>query len=204
MIDATNKVNTLTFENLSKMSDPHRTKYNQFVEIIKTCSNFKDSTGKEWGAVDSWGTDKALVIDSLSGLSDMAMQLVAGGKAVRQMQDWMVAQNTLEFFINKCVTDLNCWFVMTAHIEREKDEITGAMSVMVSTLGRKLAPKIPKYFSDVILFHREADKFYWSTAGSNIAVKSRNLPLSDKLAPSFLPLVNEWKKRGGVIAPPVS
>ena len=203
LINTANKVNSLTFENLSKLSDANKSKHTQFVDVLNLCKEFIDHDGKSWGSVQSWGTDKALVIDSLSGLSDMIMQLVVGSKPVRQLQDWMIAQNTLEAFVNKCVTDLSCWFVLISHVEREKDEITGSMSIMVSTLGRKLAPKLPKYFSDAILAHRIGKDFYWSTAESNASVKSRNLPLSDKLPPDFSALVTEWKKKGGVIAPSV-
>ena len=203
LISSATKVNTLNFDTLSKMGDVNRSKHTQFIDVLNICKSFVDHEGKDWGPVQDWGTDRCLVIDSLSGLSDMIMQLVVGSKPVRQLQDWMIAQNTLEAFVNKCVTDLNCWFVLITHVEREKDEISGGMNIMVSTLGRKLAPKLPKYFSDAILAHRIGKDFYWSTAESNAAVKSRNLPISDKLQPDFSLLVKEWEKKGGVIAPPV-
>lgn len=200
ILDQAKKVNTLSFDSLAKTADPNKTKYTHYLDVISACNNFVDQHGKSYGDVSTWGTDRALVIDSLSGLSDMAMQLTVGGKVTRAMQDWMVAQNNLELLINKLTTDLKCWLVLIAHIERETDEVTGGTSVMVSTLGRKLAPKLPKYFSDVVQAIRKGDKFYWSTAAYGVAVKARNLPISDNIEPSFVQVVNRWKANGGVIA----
>ena len=195
------KVNVLGFDSLSKFQDPNKKKYTAFLDVINQCNNFKDQHGNSLGDVATWGPDKAFVIDSLSGLSDMVMQLATGGKVTRAMQDWMVAQNTLEMFVNQLVSSLSCWFILIAHTERETDELTGGTSVMVSTLGRKLAPKLPRYFSDVIQSVREGDKFYWDTAGYSVAVKARNLPIGSKLQPTFVQIVNNWTKRGGRLEP---
>ncbi len=199
ILDMAKKVNVLNFEGLTKSTDPNKRGYTAFLDVINQCNDFKDQHGNSLGDVETWGTDKALIIDSLSALSDMAMQLTVGGKVTRAMQDWMVAQNLLEMFINKLVSSLSCWFVLIAHIEREKDEITGGTSIMVSTLGRKLAPKLPKYFSDVVQSVREGDKYYWDTAGYSVAVKARNLQIGSKLQPTFTQIVDSWVKRGGEI-----
>lgn len=194
-------VNRFNFESISKYTDPNKAKFTNFAKVLYKCQNFVDSNGEEFGDVTTWGTDRALVIDSLSGLSDMAMQLIIGGKPLAQLNDWQLAQNTLEHLLNKLTTDTQCFFVLTAHQEREKDEVTGGTSVMVATLGRKLAPKIPKYFSDVVQCVRENADFYWDTAAYNVACKTRNLPIASKQKPSFVPLVNKWKERGGIITP---
>lgn len=196
------KVNQLDYDMLTKTQDMNRRQYTQFLEFIKTCNQFVAEDGVDYGDVMSWGTDRVLVVDSLSGLSDMAMHLVTGGKLVRSMQDWMVAQNSIEALLNQLVTGTKCWFVLTAHIEREKDEVTGGTSVMVSTLGRKLAPRLPRYFSDVIQTVREDTKFSWSTAGYGVTVKTRNLPIKAGLAADFRPLIQTWKDRGGIIGAP--
>lgn len=193
-------VNKLDFNSLTKVQDANRTKYNQLLELIDTCNDFKcDLTGKQFGDVSTWGTDRALVIDSLTGLNQMAMQLVVGGRVTRSMPDWMIAQNSLKMLLDKLTTTTHCWFVVCAHVERETDEVTGGTTLMVSTLGRKLAPQIPLFFSDVIQTVRNGTEFTWNTAGSNIDVKARNLPIQAKLEPSFLPLVERWKSNGGII-----
>ena len=64
LMESAKKVNTLTYDALTKMPDPNRGKHNQFVAILEALSNFKDDrTGTSFGSVDSWGPDRALVID---------------------------------------------------------------------------------------------------------------------------------------------
>ena len=192
-------VNKLAYDAISKMQDANKSKYDEFLRIIGACNNFVDQNGKEWGDVMNFGTDKVLVIDSLSGLNDMASSLVVGGKPVKGMQDWQVAQNMLKKLIDKLCTGCRCSMVLMAHIAREQDEITGATRLYVSTLGKALAPDLPAYFSDVIQTQRVGDQFSWDTSGTNIAVKGRNVPYAAKQSASFVPLIKRWQERGGII-----
>jgi len=196
MIASAQKINTLSFKALAELPDINKKKYTEFIDVLCTLQNFKcDRTGKEYGAVDSWGPERALVIDSMSGLSIMAMNLVAGSKPVKAIPDWGVAIDNLERLITKCCVDTRAHFVLIGHTERETDEVTGGTSIMLSTLGRKLAPKIPRFFSDVVHVVRKGADFTWSTATPNVDTKARYLPIKDGLPPSFVPLINEWKKR---------
>lgn len=195
MIASAEKINKLSFEALTKLPDINKSKYQEFIKVLNALSNFKcDRTGQSYGAVDEWDQSRVLVVDSLTGLSLMAMNLVTGSKPVKSMADWGVAIDNLERLITKLCVDTKCHFVLIAHLERETDELTGGTSLMASTLGRKLAPKLPRYFSDVIHVVRRADKFAWSTASSNVDLKARNLPIADNLLPSFVPLIASWKK----------
>lgn len=198
MIDSAKKINTMSFEALTKMGDVNKRQYTEFIDLLQTFSNFKDDRdGKEYGAVDSWDTSRALVVDSLSGLNIMSMNLVTGSKPVKSMADWGVAIDNLDRLITRLTTACKCHFVLTAHLERETDEVTGGTTLMASTLGRKLAPRLPRFFSDVIHCKREGDKFFWSTASMNVDLKARNLPIADNLQPSFIPLLAKWKLQGG-------
>jgi len=192
-------VNTLSYDNLLKKPDGTKSQLQHYYTLLKMCQNFTGQGGVQWGDVTEWGTNRALVIDSLSGLSDMARQMTVGLKPVMAQHEWGEAQNLIEQLVNKLATDMRAWLVVTAHIEREVDEVTGGSKLMVSTLGRKLAPKLPRYFSDVIQVVREGDKFTWDTAAYGVAAKARNIPIASKLPPSFVPLANEWKRRGGII-----
>lgn len=195
MIASAQKINTMSFEALTKLPDINKRNYTEFIDVLTSLSNFKcDRTGESFGSVDSWGPDKVLVVDSLTGLSLMAMNLVTGSKPVKSMADWGVAIDNLERLIVKLCVDTKCHFVLLAHLEREVDEVTGGTSLMASTLGRKLAPKLPRFFSDVIQAKRNVDKFVWSTAASNVDLKARNLPISDNLEPSFKAILASWKK----------
>lgn len=196
MIDSARKINTMNLKMLADQTDINKRVHTEFLDLLTCLSNFKDDrTGKEFGPVDAFGTDKALVIDSLSGLNIMAMNLVTGTKPVKSMADWGIAMDNLERLITKLTVDVPCTMVMMAHLEREQDEVSGAVNLMASTLGKKLAPKLPRFFSDVIQAKRDGDKFFWTTAAHNVDLKARNVPIKDNLDPSFVPLLKTWKER---------
>jgi len=200
MIASAKKINQLSFEGLSKLKDIQKSGYRQFLDMLGTLADFKcDRTGKAYGPVDSWGTNRAIVIDGLSGLSTMAMDLVVGAKPVKAIGEWGVAMDNLERLINKLCTSTRCWFVLVAHLEREHDEISGGVQLMASTLGRKLAPRIPRFFHDVIHTQREIADFSWSTATLNVDLKAKNLPIAAGLQPDFAQILKSWQKRGGII-----
>lgn len=196
MIDSAEKINRLSIKALSDMGDINKSKYTEFIQILECLSNFTDDrTGKTFGAVDSWGPDKVLVIDSLSGINIAAMNLVTGSKPVKSIADWGIAMSNLELLITKLCVDTKCHFILTAHLERETDEVLGTVTLMASTLGRKLAPRLPRFFSDVIQCRRDGEIFNWSTSAFNVDLKARNLALSDKLKPSFVPIIDSWRMR---------
>lgn len=193
-------INKMSYETLSKLTDANKGKYDQFMQVYATCFDFVcDRTGEHFGDASTWGPDRCLVIDSLTGLSTMSMNLTIGAKPTKAMNDWMVAMDNLERFIEKCTTDLKCHFVLTGHLERETDEVTGGITLMASTLGKKLAPKLAPKFDEVIRTLNDAGDFKWATVGRNIALKTRYLDLSDKLQPTFVQLIEAWKDAGGVI-----
>jgi hypothetical protein len=195
-------INKMSYDALTKIADPNKGKYDQFLKVLRACNDFKcDRTGETFGDASSWGTDRALVFDSLSGLSSMSMNLVVGAKPTKAMPDWMVAMDNLERFLLKVTQDLNCHVIITSHLEREQDEVTGGITLMPSTLGRKLPPKLAPMFDEVIHTVRNGSEFAWSTASRNVVTKTRLLDISDQLQPSFIPLTEAWKKAGGVIVP---
>lgn len=200
LLDNARKINLMSYEDLSKLkAGMNKQKYNQFEQILQTLANFKcDRTGEEYGPVDSWGPNRALAIDSLSGLSIASMDLVVGAKPTKAMGEWGVAMDNLERLVNKLCFGTQCWFTLTSHVERETDEITGAQRVMVSTLGRKLAPKLPRYFHEVVECTKDSQgKFGWKTLSADTDLKNKYLPLSAGLPPSFEQIQAAWLKRGG-------
>jgi hypothetical protein len=203
LIDSAKQINLYDMKTLSNLSGINKQKHKEFIALLTALSNYScQRCGESFGAVDSWDTDKVLVIDSLSGLNIMAMNLVVGSKPVKSQADWGIAMDNLERLIQKISMDLRCHVMLTAHVEPETDFATGAISLMASTLGRKLAPKIPRFFSDVVLARREGSQFYWSTTTAGVDLKPRNLPFSDKIPPTALTIVESWKSRGGVISQP--
>jgi hypothetical protein len=196
MEDSAFKINTMSMKALAGMEDINKRKYAGFLDVYRCLANFKcDRTGLEYGAVDSFGANRALVIDSLSGINTLGMNLVVGSKPTKAMSDWMMAMDNVERFITKLTTDVFCPVVVTAHAERETDEVTGGTTIMASTLGRKLAPKIPRFFSDVINSKREGKNFSWSTATYGMDLKTRNLEIADNILPSYVPIIQKWKAK---------
>jgi hypothetical protein len=194
-------INEVTQESLHKMQDTNRAKHNQFVGLLTALADFPDDrTGQRFGSVDSWGPDRCLALDSLTGINPIALSLVVGGKPVKSQADWGIAMDQVEKLVRQLTDGCKCHFVLTAHVERETDMVLGGSKITVSTLGVKLAPKIPPMFSDVILASRAVTKFEWSTANAQADLKARNLPIADHIDPTFAPIFAKWKSRGGVFS----
>ncbi len=200
MMKAVKKINTMSFEALTKVQDADRSKYQQILQVMELCNDFVcQRTGEHFGDCAEWGTDRCLVIDSLTGLNQMAMQCAVGSKPVKSPGDWQVAMGIIENLITAFCSDLWCHYVCIAHLEREHDEISGSVKLMASTLGKKLAPKLPKMFDDVIRAEHAQNKFVWHTLSANTSLKTRHLKYANNLPPSYVPLIESWKKRGGII-----
>ncbi len=195
------KINSMSYEGLTKLGSMDKAKYQQLMMVLGAAHNFVcDRTGESFGSADTWGTDRALVIDGLSGMSKMAMDLVIGAKPVKHQGEWGVAMDNLERILDMFSDNLWCHYVLIAHLEREKDEVTGAIRNMPSTLGNKLAPKVNRNFDDVVMCKEAGGKYTWNTTDSQTDLKNRNLEKGIDLPPSFVPLIDSWVKAGGVIS----
>jgi len=196
LMDSAEKIGKMSYELLTKMVDGSRGENNAFLKIITVCSDFPDDrTGRRFGPVDSFGTDKIFVIDSLSELANACMKAVIGSKPTASQPDYGIAQNSLMNFLRLCTQGLACTFVLTAHVDRQTDELTGSTKIMTKAIGKAMAGDIPQLFSDVIYTVREGDKFYWDTAAANVDVKTRNLPIRAKQDPDFGIIMKKWAAR---------
>lgn len=201
MLESAKMVNTLSLDALAKMQDPHRSKYNRFVQLIEALNEPKDErSGKTLPSVDSWGPNRCLVVDGLTGIGLAAMSLVIGGKPVRSQSDWGIAQDQVEKLLRNLCDGCKCHFVLLAHVEKETDQVLGGTKLFVATLGKALTPKIAPMFSDVILTVREGTKWSWDTSNPMADVKGRNLPFAAGQPADFKQIVAKWKSRGGVVA----
>lgn len=200
LLDAATKVSQLSLDSLAKMQDPNRSKHNQFIELLKALNDFPDDrSGKSFGPVNGWTPSRCLVIDGMTGLNRAAMSLVVGGKPVKSQSDWGIAQDQIEKLLRMLCDACPCHLVVIAHVERETDMVLGGVKLMVASLGKALAPKIPAMFSDVILATRQGTKWTWDTANVQADLKTRNLAIKSDNEPSFAPVVAKWLARGGVL-----
>jgi hypothetical protein len=194
-------INETSFEGLAQKRGIDKKKHTQWYELMGLMANFRDTEGKEFGDVCSWGPDRVLVLDGLSGLSDMAMANILGAQPVRSPGDYGVAMNNIESLLATLAHGCRCHVMLIAHQEPEQDEVAMQRRIMVSTLGRKLAPVLPRYFDDVVQAVRLGTKFSWTTTTPNTTLKAKHVPYKDELLPSFGPVLEAWKKRGGTIQP---
>lgn len=181
-----------------KISGGSRSNYDQLVKLMAACVKFVDQNGKEFGAVDEWGPNRLIALDSLTGLNDMAMQLTIGGKPCPTQQDWGVAMKQ-EMDLIKALIGTQACFLLTAHLSLEKDEVSGRLITAPMALGQKNGPAMLPLFSDIVLAEKEGDKFYWSTTNSKIdCLKNSFLPLKAKMSVSMDVLIDQWLKANGV------
>lgn len=200
------RINALTYKDLSELkSGIGKETMKQYPLLLDNLENFHDArSGAHFGDVTSWGADRCLAVDSLSGLSLITLQHTVGLKPSPHQGEWGIAMSATEQLILKLSSDCQCFFVLTAHIEKEPDEITGMAKISVSTLGRKLAPKIPRFFSEVIRSRKDLKGFRWSTLDSEADLKNRALASSNDLPADFGPIIDAYQRRirnAGHVAP---
>lgn len=196
LMNAADQAGKLSYDGLTKVVDPMRGQNNSFYKILAACAEFKDDrTGKSFGAIDSWGVDKIFVNDSLTETANACMKMVIGNKPTASQPDYMVAQNNLMNFLRLLTQGLECTFVMTAHVDRQVDAVSGSSMIVTSAIGKAIAGDIPPLFSDVIYTDREGDKFYWDTAKYGADTKTRSLGYRSKILPDFAQIMDVWLKR---------
>lgn len=204
LMTAADNVGKLSYEAITKMVDGNRSgENNAFWKILGSCSDFKDDrTGKSLGAVDSWtvASKRIFAMDSLTETANATMKMVIGNKPTASQPDYGVAQNSLMNFLRLLTQGVDCPFVMTAHVDRETDQVTQSAKIMIKAIGKALATEIPTLFSDVIYTTRDADKFYWDTAAYGVDTKTRSLGYKSKIAPDFALIFDVWAKRAGITA----
>ena len=192
------KANNMSYKDISEMKQGiAKEKMKQWPILIRSIQNFiDDRTGEDFGDATSWGANRALAFDSLSGLNEICMQNTVGFKPSPHQGEWGIAMKLVENLLLKMASDLNCYFILTSHIEKEPDEITGMAKVGVSTLGRKLAPRVPRFFSEVIRARKSGDgKYLWSTQDPEADLKNRALTSSNNLPQDFGPIVDAHNRR---------
>jgi len=204
MKDMATRIHLMDFKALSELkSGVGKDQMQQLPALLKSLENFHDDrTGKDYGDVTTWLPTRVLALDSLSGLSIITLQHTVGFKPSPHQGEWGIAMSTIEGLLLKLSSDCKCFFVLTSHIEKEPDEITGMARITVSTLGRKLAPKIPRFFSEVVRARKDATgKYLWSTTDAEADLKNRALAAGNNLPPDFGPIVAAYKRRAQIADP---
>jgi len=196
LIDAAQKVGMLTYESLTKSIDPNRGSNNPFEKFLKALADFPcDRTGQKFGNIGKWDANSILANDSLSETAVACFRMVIGNKPTASQPDYGVAQNNLMNWLRYMTQAFQGTFVLTAHVQRQINEVTGATQLMTKAIGKAMADDVPQLFSDVIYCTREGTKWYWDTAASSVDTKTRNLPIASKIEPNFALIMNKWLAR---------
>src|SRR5215471_413600 len=217
------RVNSLDQKGLADIRDLGKSAFRDAgLKFLGQFRNFHcDRTNQDYGDFTKWDDRCSLNVDSLTGWSILAWGLTVGYKPTANPGEWGIAQNVIYNHLTKINVDRRCFFSLTAHIEKEMDEMTGVKKITVSTVGAKLAPKIPPFFSEVIRTSAWPDDkgvphYEWSTLDREMDLKSRALPRQSKLKADFGPIIEAYHKRvklaggasyrsdTGVSSPPVN
>lgn len=198
MIQAAKDTGDLSYELLTKKTDPNRGGNNPFWKILIAMSDFKDDrTGKSFGPVDKFGADKLFILDSFTELSNAAAKMQIGARSTMAPPDYGVAQNHLMNFVRLVTHGTPCIFIMTAHPARDKDAVTERIVTSIKTVGTAIQPEIPPLFSDMLFAVREGNKFTWDTAAYGVVTKTRYLGYRANIEPNFGQILDLWKQRAG-------
>lgn len=198
MLDKIHTIQQFQWEALAKMtSDPNKSRYDAWFHLVSNFANFQcQRCGQEFGDVTEWGHNRALVIDSLSGINQMAFEFICGGAIAHTQPQWGCAMDLeLELIGRKLCYDMKCLYVVTSHLRRQFSELTGERLLLPHVLGSANSAEWPKNFNDVIVAQRRGTEFTWSTAALDVDCKGRNLPIADGLQPHFGPLLQNWWQR---------
>lgn len=198
LIAGADLVSKLSYKAVTEWIDPDRGKNNPFWKILVDCKTLpSDRDGTSFGNLAKLGTDKILVMDGLSELSNAAMKMQIGAKPTASPGDYGVAQNSIMNFLRLVTQGIDTTFVLIAHVSKEMNEVTGSTLLGVKSAGKALAGEIPQLFSDVIYTVREGTAFYWDTAAFGVDTKTRSLGYRSKITPDFAQIMDTWIKRGG-------
>jgi hypothetical protein len=202
--DMISKINSMDQKGLADVRDMGKIAFRPAaMGFLEGFRNFHcDRTGQDFGSVHTWDDTRCLAVDSLTGWSFIGFGATVGYKPTANPGEWGIAQNFVLNMLKTVLFNRNSYFVLTSHVEKEMDEMTGVKRLMVSTIGAKLAPKIPLLFSEVVLCKKEpTGTFIWSTLDTQMDLKNRALPNSAKISPDFKAVVDAHelrKKRAGL------
>lgn len=183
---------SMGMDQLVKMADPGRSQYTQFSQVFDTCKSFVcDRCGEDFGDVAEWTDSRAIALDTLTGLSAVAMSAVVGGKPIKSLPEYGFAMDFIEGFLKLFWGNTACSAVLTAHTDREVSPLTGLSTITANTIGQKLAPKLVKIPDEVVVARHEKGRYLWSTIEDGVVLKHRRLPESDSLPPTFAQIFKE-------------
>ena len=199
LIDGAKKAGLMNYESLTKSVDPDRAKNNPWEKLLTVLTDLPDDrTGQKFGNIGEWPNTRILVNDSLSETSNACFRMQVGNKPVASQPDYQVAQQNPINWLRFMAQSLECTFVLTAHVQRQANEVTGTVQLMTKAIGKALGDEIPQLFSETIYTVRDGTNWYWDTAAFGVDTKTRYLPIQSKIKPDFAQIMDKWLERSKV------
>ena len=93
LLQQATKISMLDYKGIKSMKAGDKTAFANYLQFLSRMKNFiDDRTGEEFGAVDSWAADsnRAVVVDSLTGVNAMALRLMIGGNPTAHEGEWTI------------------------------------------------------------------------------------------------------------------
>lgn len=188
------KLNTLPWASVNVASTVAPKRFTGFMEVIQTLKNFVcDRCGASFGSVLTWQADRAIVLDSVSGLNDIVMGSVAGNSITKSQPQYGTAQ-TQEMSIIHTLLQCKPHFICIGHLTRAADD-TGNITVSTDLIGVKLGPGFPKIFGEVYMSYKDGIGFFWDANNGKVSTKSRIFSVQEnlnKIKQDFGPIIQRW------------
>lgn len=188
LADQFDLLNRMDVDNLSKMA-PAKDANSYFGLIAREAREFTcDISGRKFVNSNKWPAEMLFGLDGLSGLAEAAKRMVVGNRMQLGLNHYGIAMRSMEAFLNAFTLGHKCGRIATAHEEREINENTGESRIYPSTLGKKLAPVVGRYFDQVIQTINTMEGFTWRTLSNQAALKTRGLPRKPSIPIDWLPI----------------
>ncbi len=196
LIDGARKSGSMTYEALTKSVDANRAANNPWEKFLTVLSDVpNDRDGTKLGNIGEWDECPILINDFLSESANMCFKMVTGNKPVAAPPEYLVAQNNLLNWLRYMTQAFKGTFVITAHVQRQINEVAGTSQLMTKAIGKAMGDEIPQLFSEVIYTVRLGAEWWWETAAANVDTKVRYLPIATKIKPDFALIMDKWLAR---------
>jgi hypothetical protein len=158
-------------------------------KAMEQMNDWKETGGKTFGNIGSWGPGDVLVLDGLSRLSQAAMdqQLAISGNLAKFGSlpgDYRPDTYSAQIMIARLLQTLQssavkCHVIVICHIALTTNEV-GISEGFPQTVGSKFAPKIGQYFSHALLAKQQGDKRVIQTSAGGMIKLMTPAPLRVK------------------------
>ncbi len=195
-----------------QVKDFRKSREDILVNLVDRLMHFVGTDKIDYGCAGEWGTDTVLIIDGLTGLTELISNGNLGPKPAWTQGDYQRVQNCIGGFLSYLTQNCYCHIALIAHVEWEDSELNERV-ITPSTAGRKLGPKLGRGFSDIVFAEKKDGKYLWSTTKTGAALAARHLQEGGALEANASQLFTSdasrgmgpcgWLKRGGIISPVV-